>query len=106
MVTRPTISIWKVSPVSQPKDETNTDTYIANKSAFWKRILALADSQRVPVLHILADKAYRYLDPPPELQARFQIHLLGIPQNWNAARHPQIRVRPSVAERPCDCRTR
>jgi len=53
-------------------------------------MVGLARSQQVQVLHILADKAYRYLDPPPDLQSRFQIHLLGVPKHWDANRHPQV----------------
>lgn len=55
-------------------------------------MVALADSQAVDVIHILADKAYRYLEPPVGLQTRFQVHLLGVPKRWNAAHHPRVKV--------------
>lgn len=68
------------------------DTHIANQSDFWPSLVALADSQGVDVIHILGDKAYRFLEPPAGLQTRFQVHLLGVPKRWNAAQHPRVTV--------------
>jgi len=64
--------------------QTNVDTEVAVVDSFWDELIGLAQSQGVAVIHVLADKAYRFVRLPEKYRGRIIVHVNGpLPDGWH-----------------------
>jgi len=68
----------------------NIDTFIVESEDFIRELVQFADAMNVRVLHVLGDKAYRFVRVPLEHQGRVQFHVCGPLTAWNQQRYPYV----------------